>query len=438
MNLEVWLDQDRVGTLAFDATSSRFSFDYVVEWSGRRDAYPLSPALPLIDTGEPADAHSARVRRFFENLLPEGQALEDAARANQVAKGNLIGLLIALGRETAGALRLFLPGKPASDATARRLLTQDELSARIRQRPSESFTVWDGKVRLSIAGFQDKLAVFQNDGSWYLVEGPDLASTHILKPDPVNPKLAGLTSNEFFCMKLAAAIGLETAPVELHRLPEPVLCITRFDRSRQGSTVRRLHVIDGCQLLDLASSYKYERPYGDGVDVRDIRDGASLPRFFAAIKNSPRPAKAKLLLLRWLVFQIMLGNTDAHAKNLSFFMTAEGPVQAPAYDITCTALYQSHVSQTFAMAVGDAFETSELSAYEWAQFCRATDTNPTQVAREIQRCVQLIGKQLPLVGETAVSAGALPEIIDEISRIVEKQCQHQLNLAPQIRKMMTT
>ncbi len=437
MNLEVWLDQDRVGTLTFDARGNRFAFDYLAEWSARSDAYPLSPGLPLINTEQPADVHSAIVRRFFENLLPEGQALDDAARNHQISKGNLVGLLIALGRETAGALRLCLPGKAGRDTTDRRLLTHEELSMRIRQRPSESFTVWDGKVRLSIAGFQDKLAVFRDDGRWYLVEGPDLASTHILKPDPVNPRLAGLTSNELFCMKLAAAIGLETAPVELHRLPEPVLCIARFDRFRHGPAVRRRHVIDGCQLLDLATSYKYERPYGDGVDVRDIRDGASLPRLFAAIKGSPQPAKAKLLLLRWLVFQILLGNTDAHAKNLSFFMTAAGPVQAPAYDMTCTALYQSHVSQTFAMAVGDAFDTSELSAYEWAQFCRATDTNPTLVAKEVQRSVQLIRKKLPAVRETAVSSGAVPEIIEKISQVIEEQCETQLKLAPQIRKMMT-
>ncbi|WP_246296636.1 hypothetical protein [Allochromatium humboldtianum] len=80
------------------------------------------------------------------------------------------------------------------------MLTPDELAHRLRQRPHVPFTVWDGKVRLSIAGFQDKLAVLVEGEDWYLVEGPDLASTHILKPDPVDPRLAGLTSNEFFCI----------------------------------------------------------------------------------------------------------------------------------------------------------------------------------------------------------------------------------------------
>ena len=298
------------------------------------------------------------------------------------------------------------------------------------------FTVWDGKVRLSIAGFQDKLEVLVEGEDWYLVEGPDLASTHILKPDPVDPRLAGLTSNEFFCMRLAAATGLDTAPVELHHLPEPVLSVARFDRDRDGTAVRRRHVIDGCQLLNLAGSYKYERPYGDHPHVREIRDGASLGRFFAAIAASPQPAKARLQLLRWQVFQVLLGNADAHAKNLSFFMTAAGPVQAPAYDLTCSALYPAQVSQTFAMAVGDAFSTEELSAYEWAQFCAATDTHPTQVRKEIERRVRLIRRHLPAVRAAAMEVGAVEAVIESISAIVEQQCRRQLELAPQIREMM--
>lgn len=437
MHLEVWLDQDFVGKLSYDPGSNRFAFDYASAWLSRPHAYPLGPTLPLLPAPSTPDEHSARVRQFFENLLPEGQALDDAANAYRVSKANLTGLLIALGRETAGAVRLVMPGAQGQDSERRRLLTREELSDRIRARPQMPFTVWDGKVRLSIAGFQDKLAVLDDAGTWYLVEGPELASTHILKPDPINPSLAGLTSNEFFCMKLAAACGLETASVALHHVPEPVLCITRFDRYREGAAVRRRHVIDGCQLLGLQSGYKYERPYGDNPDVRDIRDGASLARFFAATDASPQPAKSRLQLLRWLVFQVLLGNTDAHAKNLSFYMTAAGPLQAPAYDLLCGALYKTeNVSQTYAMAIGDAFGTEELSAYEWAQFCLATKINPTLVRRELERSVKTIRVQLPRVAEEVLCDGAVSGVVSQISDVVEAECSRQLTLAPLIKDML--
>lgn len=437
MHLEVWLDRDLAGELSYDPASNRFAFAYTPAWLNSPHAYPLGPTLPLSPAPATPDEHSANVRQFFENLLPEGQALDDAANAYRISKANLTGLLIALGRETAGAVRLVMHGAQRQDEERRRLLTREELSERIRARPQTSFTVWDGKVRLSMAGFQDKLPVLDDVGAWYLVEGPDLASTHILKPDPINPSLVGLTSNEFFCMKLAAAAGLETATVELHHVPEPVLSVARFDRYRKAAAVRRRHVIDGCQLLGLQSGFKYERPYGDGRDVRDIRDGASLAGFFAATDTSPQPAKARLQLLRWLVFQVLLGNTDAHAKNLSFYMTGTGPVQAPAYDLLCGALYKAgNVSQTYAMAIGDAFSTEELSAYEWAQFCVATNTNPTLVRREIERDVKAIRTQLPKVSEEVIRHGAVREVVSRITDVVEAECSRQLALAPLIKDML--
>lgn len=424
MKLDVWLDIHPVGALGFDESTGQFSFDYAPSWQLNAQAFALSPHLPLTSTTQTPEMHSAKVRRFFENLLPEGQALEDAARANRVSKGNLVGLLIALGRETAGALRLMLSGAQNREENQSRMLGYAELSERIRQRPHAPFAVWDGKVRLSIAGHQDKLAVLAQGARWSLVEGPDLASTHILKPEPVQPQLAGLTSNEFFCMKLAAAVGIPTSAVTLHFVPEPVLCIERFDRFWRGEAVRRRHVIDGCQLLDLPSSYKYERPYGDHRDVRDIRDGATLAKLFKAIETSAQPAKTKLQLLRWLLFQLLIGNSDAHAKNISFYMTPAGPLLAPAYDLTCTAMYRNaNISQTFAMAVGDAFGREELSVYEWGQFCNATGVRPAQLKKEIARSVRLIREHCASVSELAIAAGAQRSVLESISEIALENCQ---------------
>jgi serine/threonine-protein kinase HipA len=77
-----------------------------------------------------------------------------------------------------------------------------------------------------------------------------------------------------------------------------------------GQSIQRLHCIDGCQALGLGVSMKYERPYGDTRDVQHIRDGASLPKLFTLIDAaSPNPAADGLALLRWIIFQILIGNT---------------------------------------------------------------------------------------------------------------------------------
>ena len=281
--------------------------------------------------------------------------------------------------------------------TLRRALLPEELSTRIRARPYQAFSVWDGKVRLSIAGFQDKIAVFKEGDDWFFVEGSELASTVILKPEPSNPALAGIASNEFFCMTLARAIGLPVAEVALHHVPERVLEVLRFDRRKQAQRsqtpphIQRLHMFDGCQALGISAMNKYERPYGDTEHVRHIRDGASLPRLFDLLEASKSPAAQRLQLLRWVLFQVLIGNTDAHAKNLSFFCDAQGFYLTPAYDLVCTlACGNAGIADAFAMAVGDAFYAHEFSCFEWAYFAFVCHLRPALVAQEMKKMIAKI------------------------------------------------
>lgn len=450
--LAVWLDRERVGRLCFDATSNRFAFDYAPGWLADPRRHPLSPALPLEAqaTASP-DSHSAAVRQFFENLLPEGEALDHAAQANGISKANLVGLMLALGKETAGAIRIALDGvddagaradAPAADAL--REVPPAELSMRIRRRAELPFSVWDGRVRLSIAGYQDKIAVYERDGRWFLVEGsglapglaPSLASTRIVKPQPQRPQLACLPDNEFFCMALARRVGLDAAVARLVHVPEPVLFVERFDRiERAGppARVQRLHLIDGCQALGLSAALKYERPYGDGRDVRAIRDGASLSRLFGLLEQGAQPARDRLGLLRWAIFQVLIGNTDAHGKNVSFFFGLDGLRLAPAYDLVCVpALGDVQLSSTFAMAIGDAFAESELTPFEWASFAQGCGLPRKLVAQQLQRLAVATLAALPDCAAAALGAGADVEMVERIVDCITPVCERQRALAPHI------
>jgi serine/threonine-protein kinase HipA len=322
MELEVWLGERRVGWFGQDLDAHHFTFAYDPAWLVFKGRYPLSPRLPLAEAGhQPPELAGTEARRFFENLLPEGQALDDAAAAYRLSKSHLMGLLIALGGETAGAVRIQLPGSPpVPGLETRRALGREELSLRIRARPGLPFSVWDGKVRLSIAGYQDKIAILRDGEAWFLVNGGPFCSTHILKPEPVQTYLRGLTVNEFFCLRLARRAGLMVANSELLWIPEPVLLVERFDRIPGPDRVVRRHLIDGCQALGLAPAFKYERPYGEGRDVQHLREGASLPRLFGLLDSCGKPAFQRLALLRWVIFQVLIGNPDAHAKNVFFFM----------------------------------------------------------------------------------------------------------------------
>lgn len=413
MQLEVYLGDQLAGHLGFDSGTQAFSFDYDPSWEARRGAFALSPHLPVRASSPPS---SSTVKAFFDNLLPEGRALDEAASAFRVSKSSLMGLLANLGRETAGALRIVPETLAAQnpDEEVLRPITKQELSERIRARASVPFSVWDQKVRLSIAGYQDKLAVYEDAaGGWHLAEGPRYASTRILKPEPLSGVMAGLTSNEFFCMRLAKALRMPVAEVSLHRVPEPVLSVVRFDRIERASGVDRLHVIDGCQLLNLSPGYKYERPYGDGSDVAQVRDGASISRLFSMLKEARQPALAMRQALRWVLFQVLIGNTDAHAKNLSFFVEPGGVAVAPAYDLVSAAIYPD-LLQTYALGIGDAFAPEDLSAQEWALFCAHSGLAPAFVQLELRMFMLQLRKALPLVEAQVLSEGANPSVVQAI------------------------
>jgi serine/threonine-protein kinase HipA len=446
LELEVFLGERRVGVLA-QPPSGDFSFTYDATWVADPERFALSPYLPLPGEADPArqprvsPEHSVVVRDFFQNLLPEGKSLDAAAAVAKVSKGSLVGLLASLGAECMGALRILPPGV-AAPATSLRAVTREELSQRIRERPTLPFSVWDGKVRLSIPGYQDKVALFVRGEEWFLAEGA-LASTHILKPEPVEKSVTGLTSNEFFCMRLAAACGLEVAAVQLRHLPEPVLMVERFDRrtvagnvNTGGETVDRLHVMDGCQALGLPVDAKYERLYGSGKDVKHIRDGASLPHFFALQQLSAQPLAQRQKLLRWAIFQVLIGNTDAHAKNLSFFAGISGVSLAPAYDLVSTfAMNRAVIEDNFAMSIGDAFRQEEFSPFEWAVMAERCGLPKAQVGQELRRLAGSISKQLPAVVADCASQGADQAVLERIRAGIEACANEQLAIATRIARV---
>lgn len=438
--LDVLCDQRLVGRLTYDPTQDQFDFSYDAAWRAHPASFALSPALPL---ARPADGYAVgAVRRFVENLLPEGRGLDMAAATHQVSKNNIFGLIAALGAETAGALSFRMQAPPdapaaASAQRARRLLSLEELRARIRDRAGLPFAVWDGKVRLSVPGYQDKLPVFRDaDGQFYLAE-PPLASTHLLKPEPTDPKMAGLVANEHFCMSLAQRLGLPAAPVEILRLPEPVLVVTRFDRqvlmAADGVRVRKQHIIDGCQGTDRAVSAKYERNFGSGKDVAHIRDGVSLPALFGAAQAfTVNKATARMALLRWALFQLVIGNSDAHGKNYSFFVEPAGLQAAPWYDLVSVVQY-NHLAADLAMAYGDEFELAKVRALDMASFAHRCGISRALLAREMRALAERVLDQARPLARDPTYVDGEQAVTNRIADYCEQQAERLRGFLPLMR-----
>lgn len=406
--LDLWADGQKVATLGYEALNDRWSLDYDADWVAAPGAFPLSPALPF---QPPADGYAVgAVKRFVENLLPEGRALDIAATTYRVSKSNIYALISALGTETTGAFRFWRSDEvpPVVAAKPPREVTPEELDRRITERDRIPLAVWDGKVRMSIAGVQDKLMVYLDrplgdGGRLFLVE-PPLASTHILKPDPARQVTPHLVVNEHYCMSLARRMKLPVAEVGIYRTPRPVLVVRRFDRVvvqgvGQGAggepTVQRLHIIDACQASDLPESYKYERNLGSGEHVRDIREGVSFETLFERVEQTVNKAVARMTLLRWAMFQFLIGNSDAHGKNFSFFVRREGLDPAPWYDLVSVMQYPG-IDHELAMAWGDAFSLDEVGAFQLADFAQRCGVDRNLLKREAARLTKLAVEHAPM------------------------------------------
>lgn len=385
--LLVCLNHLPLGQLAFDGATDQYSLAYDQSWLDS-SGFSISPHLP------PEAVSSESLKRFLANLLPEGRWLDELSLTQQISKANIFGLVNAIGTETTGALTFQNSTQPTTQPqTSFREISRAELTGRISQRADRSIAIWDYKPRLSVAGVQDKLPVLiMPDNRIGFGEG-SLASTHILKFG--TRRDLHLIVNEYICMELARRMKLPVAAVQLLRLGEPVLAVQRFDRqwTPQG-TIDRLHLIDGCQMLDLPPIYKYERPFGKGGHAAVIRSGASLPLLFKACNRCRVPAAALRDLLQWVLFNLLIGNSDAHAKNLSYFVGSNGIQIAPAYDLLCLDSYAGQYDLDLAMAVGDTFEPEVIQPFQLAELCEACKLPQRQVARTLTTLCRNMLQQL--------------------------------------------
>jgi serine/threonine-protein kinase HipA len=322
-SLRASINQTEVGTL--QEVGGLWSFQYAGAWLDNPQGFALSPHLPL--AAEPLlDGASQRpVQWYFDNLLPEeGQRILLAGDA-KLDVADAFGLLAWYGAESAGSVTLLAPDAGPQIVEPLRPLPDDALEARIRQLPKAPLTHAAIK-RMSLAGAQHKLAVVLQDGALFEPAGAT-PSTHILKPDHPDENYRHSVINEWFVMGLAKRLGLDVPNVHRRYVPSPVYLIDRFDRILGAEGWQRRHAIDACQLLGFDRSFKYSQ--------------GSTESLAALAKACRSPAVARTRLFGWLVFNVLIGNSDAHLKNLSFLISHEGIQLSPFYDLLSVASYDT-------------------------------------------------------------------------------------------------
>ena len=356
----------------------RYDPDYV-EVGGQ----PLSLNLPLRTEAFPHRDCLA----FFGNLLPEEEVRAQLALATGISAANDYRLLERFGGDVAGAVTLLPPeGSPdGSEPDELEVLSAERLDELLTELPQRPLAADEGgEVRLSLAGAQSKLPVVEAEGEFALPRGSGRPTTHILKPEP--SRFPGLVANEFFCMRLAAAAGLEVAEVQQAETLSglPYLIVTRYDRDLTQEPVRRLHQEDLCQALGKLYIEKYQAEGGPGVvDAMALIDDASTA-----------PARDRPQLWLALVFNVLIGNCDAHGKNFSLLYDSRAPSLAPLYDLVSTAAYDE-LTTRLAMSIDGARGLGEVDAGAWRRLAGEIGFAPRFLGQRMASFVERVQEALP-------------------------------------------
>lgn len=325
--LNVFLNARLAGVLRRES-SGAIDFRYDPQWLSWESTFPISLSLPLRE-----DRYiGAPVIAVFDNLLPDSDAIRRRVAERVGAKGtDAYSMLAALGHDCVGALQ-FLPqgtdpgpagkveGKPISKSEVAAII-QNLATAPLGMGEDEDF-------RISIAGAQEKTALLRHDGKWYKPTGT-AATTHILKPQigrlPNGIDLSNSVDNEYFCLKLLAALGVPVANAEIADFGERrTLIVERFDRRwTNDKRLLRLPQEDCCQALSVSPTRKYQSDGGPGM--KDILE---------LLKGSDAPNEDSATFLRASIVFWLIGATDGHAKNFSVFLSSGGRFRlTPLYDV---------------------------------------------------------------------------------------------------------
>jgi serine/threonine-protein kinase HipA len=376
--LTLWWGRAAVGTLSVDA-HGEMGFAYLTAWLARSDVRAISVSLPL--RGEPFSRRECLP--FFEGILPEESQRVNVAAALGISERNEFRLLEMLGGEVAGALALWPEGEepPALERpfTAKPLCDK-ELHVLIDSLPKRPMLAGEEGLRLSLSGAQAKLPVILTpDGIALPVPGQP--TTHILKP-PIT-RFEGTTENEAYGMRLGRLIGLDVAEVDIHRAEGlPFLLVRRYDRViGEDGVVTRVHQEDFCQALGFTSARKYA---SDGGPV--FRDLFTLLRRVAT-----RPAIEVLKLFDAAIFNLIIGNADAHGKNYSLLYDGSTKL-APLYDLLSTVAYPE-LSPRLAMKIAKRAGLEDIQARDWTRFAEETGLTEPYIRRRVKALCGMVLEQ---------------------------------------------
>ena len=244
---------------------------------------------------------------------------------------------------------------------------------------------------MSLSGAQHKLAIIFDRGEFFEPIGA-MASSHILKPQHEHPNDYWATvCNEWFVMTLAGKVGLSVPSVNIEYVPEPVFIIERFDRDGVYPDQTRKHIIDACQLRGVYFGAKYR-----------LSNVLTISKLLELVDEK---ALTRIRLFKWALFNALIGNGDAHLKNLSFYVGTNGYSLTEHYDLLSTIIYEGKTAMDCELSqqIGNAKYFKQLTRSDLISFSKEIGLPEKVAEREINRLTNTIAIEFDNLYKTVES-----------------------------------
>lgn len=323
---------------------------------------------------------------FFSGLLPEGETYNNLALMYQVPNHEYLYVLEKLGCECIGALTFITENSDNIANNPHYEQLDNNIIEQIKSNPVKAMTLNASNTRLSLSGAQSKTAWFlPHNKSIETVKISDwqipydtAPSTHIIKVSRKGEEELAL--NEYACSLIAKECKIESYDVSLIEDIPGAIAIQRYDREWVDNSLLRLHQEDFCQALGLAPYMKYQPTASETSYLSLMSD---LLNF-----TSLNPIEEKAELAKRIVFNFILGNTDAHLKNYSILYNKDWTTTslAPMYDLTCIPL--TGYSQNLPFRIGDHWNLDEITKNDIMSIALDLDTNLNTFDKNLQNIIK--------------------------------------------------
>jgi serine/threonine-protein kinase HipA len=425
------LESKEVGRLS--RRNGKLSFVYSPAWRATEGAYPISLSMPLA-----VARHSHNVLEpFLWGLLPDNElVIQRWAARFQVSARNVFAILSHVGEDCAGAIQ-FVPLARLPSLLDKKIrdvhwIDEADIAARLSKLIEDGSTgrAPEDRGQFSLSGAQPKTALFFDSERWGIPSGRT-PTTHILKP--VAKGFDGHAQNEHFCLSLARTLGLPTARTQV-RYFDDVACIIveRYDRLVGHSTgsnsalvpIRRVHQEDMCQALGVHPAKKYQNEGGPApqkiIDL--IRSSVASQTLGAAEIDVQTFVSA-------LVFNWLIGGTDAHAKNYSILLGYSGYARlAPLYDIASIYAYPNidPTKAKLAMKIGREYEIRKIGTRQWRDFAKSVKLPEEALLETVRSQAMTLQENIDSEFERTVSAGLKHHALTTLRDVLNERVKQVL------------